>query len=757
MKKSIYILFLLFSGILISCNDFLDTMPDDRAEVNTIDKVTSLLVSAYPTNSGQLIAEMSSDNAMDNGVLYKPQNQEHEDSYLWKDITTTGNDAPKGIWDAHYSAIASANQALEAIEELGNPASLQAQKGEALITRAYSHFAMANLFCLAYNPQTADKDFGLPYSEKPETEVMVEYERGTMAELYEKISADIEEGLPLIKDEIYTVPKYHFNKKAASAFAARFNLFYHKYDNAVKYADLALGSNPDKLLIKWKEMFSMASNYGIRANRFISASDPGNFLIMTAYSSAPYVIGAYGTGERYGNSLLIINGESVKFLSPQDAMSYNIGMVHQHFMLVESLSITENVALGFEDTKHGLLDHDNMRKKVLDTMKLFDLDMDPNTKISELSVALKQKIEIVKAIFRGASILILDEPTTVLTPQETSELFVRLKQLKINGYTIVFISHKLREVFELCDRCSIMRKGKMIATLMVKDVTQQQISELMIGSKSTHRIHKTTTNYKDILLSVKDVTSINKNGKTVVNHVSFSLRAGKILGVAGVEGNGQSELVETLFKLRTYSGHIEVLGKNLQEFDIQALRELGVAYIPADRMSLGLASTMAIEDNIIATKLKNSFFYQNKLLSRKKIRAFSQNLIDEFQIKCSSPQAEVDMLSGGNMQKVVAAREFDQDVKLFIVEQPSRGIDVGAARLLHDKLIEMRERGCAILLISADLDELLSLSDSAFVMYEGKINAYFPDTSSITETELGYYMLGVKNQTQEEISRVLYE
>ena len=312
MKKSIYILFLLFSGILISCNDFLDTMPDDRAEVNTIDKVTSLLVSAYPTNSGQLIAEMSSDNAMDNGVLYKPQNQEHEDSYLWKDITTTGNDAPKGIWDAHYSAIASANQALEAIEELGNPASLQAQKGEALITRAYSHFAMANLFCLAYNPQTADKDFGLPYSEKPETEVMVEYERGTMAELYEKISADIEEGLPLIKDEIYTVPKYHFNKKAASAFAARFNLFYHKYDNAVKYADLALGSNPDKLLIKWKEMFSMASDYGARSNRFISSSDPGNFLIMTAYSSAPYVIGAYGTGERYGNSLLIINGESFR-------------------------------------------------------------------------------------------------------------------------------------------------------------------------------------------------------------------------------------------------------------------------------------------------------------------------------------------------------------------------------------------------------------------------------------------------------------
>ena len=255
MKKSIHILLVLFSGIiLLSCNDFLDTMPDDRAEIDTNDKVTSLLVSAYPTNSLQLIAEMSSDNTMDNGVLYTPYNREQEDAYLWKDITTTGNDAPKALWDGHYGAIASANQALDAIEELGNPASLQAQRGEALIARAYSHFALANLFCLPYNPETANSDFGLPYSEKPETEVIVEYERGTMAELYEKINADIEEGFPLINDDIYKVPKYHFNKKAASAFAARFNLFYLKFDKAVSYADIALGTFPEKLLTKWRDM-----------------------------------------------------------------------------------------------------------------------------------------------------------------------------------------------------------------------------------------------------------------------------------------------------------------------------------------------------------------------------------------------------------------------------------------------------------------------------------------------------------------------
>ncbi len=312
MKKSIYILFVLFSGILLSCDDFLDTMPDDRAEIDTNDKVTSLLVSAYPTNNGQLIAEMSSDNAMDNGTLYTPYNKEQEDAYLWNDITTTGNDAPKALWDSHYGAIAAANQALDAIEEMGNPASLQAQKGEALIARAYNHFVLANLFCMPYNPETANTDFGLPYSEKPETEVFVEYERGTMTELYEKISADIEEGLPLINDEIYKVPKYHFNKKAASAFAARFNLFYHKYDKAVTYADMALGSFPEKLLTKWKEMSTMASNWDVRNDRYISASDPGNFIIMPAVSSAPYVLGPYRLGQRYGNARPIIMNESMR-------------------------------------------------------------------------------------------------------------------------------------------------------------------------------------------------------------------------------------------------------------------------------------------------------------------------------------------------------------------------------------------------------------------------------------------------------------
>lgn len=299
-------------GLFVSCDKFLDTMPDNRAEVNTVEKVTKLLVSAYPTNSLALIAEMSSDNTLDNGALYTPYNQEQEDAYLWKDITTTGNDAPKAIWDAHYGAIAAANQVLDAITEFDDPADLSAQKGEALIARAYAHFALANLFCLPYNPETATTDMGLPYSEKPETQVKVEYERGTMAELYEKINADIEEGLPLMNDEIYTVPKYHFNKKAVYAFATRFNLFYHKYDKVVEYATLALGEYPEKLLTKWAEMSTMASNWDVRNDRYISASDQGNFIIMPAYSALPYIIGPYNLGRRYGNNRAIVERESFR-------------------------------------------------------------------------------------------------------------------------------------------------------------------------------------------------------------------------------------------------------------------------------------------------------------------------------------------------------------------------------------------------------------------------------------------------------------
>lgn len=311
MKNKIIYIALSAAVAFSSCDDFLDKMPDNRAEIDNESKVTSILVSAYPTITPAMMLEMASDNAMDNGSRYTVESQDHEDAYLWNDITVTTNDAPKSFWDACYGAIAAANQALEAIEALGNPANLQAQRGEALLCRAFGHFQLANVFCVAYNPETADKDLGIPYSSAPETEVSPVYTRGTLKELYEKINDDIEEGLPLINDEIYSVPKYHFNKKAAHAFAARFNLYYHNYDNVIKYANIVLGATPKKALKDWnKIVMETAANWDARVDLYINASDPGNLLMLPANSSWGYWYGPYALGQRYGHAQDICKNET---------------------------------------------------------------------------------------------------------------------------------------------------------------------------------------------------------------------------------------------------------------------------------------------------------------------------------------------------------------------------------------------------------------------------------------------------------------
>lgn len=307
--------FFAFLILMSACNDFLDTAPNSNTEIDNVSKVTYLLVSAYPTSSATLIAELSSDNAKDNGKLLTSFNREQEEAYLWNDMEIKGNDTPFSIWNAHYKAIAAANQALFAIEEMGG-SGMDAQKGEALICRAYAHFALANLFCMPYNPQTANADLGLPYSMAPENMPVVKYDRGTIDELYRKIDADIEAGLPLIDDELYLVPKYHFNTKAAYAFAARFNLFYLKFDKAVQYATVALGDNPERSITKWASINGLASNYSLRCDRFIADQETENYLIMTTVSSWPYVHGPYSIGRRYGNNFEIIENESLRAEGP---------------------------------------------------------------------------------------------------------------------------------------------------------------------------------------------------------------------------------------------------------------------------------------------------------------------------------------------------------------------------------------------------------------------------------------------------------
>ncbi|NLL73915.1 MAG: ABC transporter ATP-binding protein [Clostridiales bacterium] len=462
--------------------------------------------------------------------------------------------------------------------------------------------------------------------------------------------------------------------------------------------------------------------------------------------------------EKPSTGEILIKGNPVVFSSPQDAMKYEVGMVHQHFKLVDPLSITENVVLGYEPMKNGLIDRKTAEEKVKEITKIFDIREDLSTPVGKLPVGTKQKVEIVKALYRGAKILILDEPTAVLTPQETVELFEKLIQLKNEGLTVVFISHKLREVKQITDRISVIRRGELIETFFTKDVTEQEISAKMVGTTYTSALDKGESKLTEVVLDVKNITSKGLGDISVVNNMSFTVRGGQIIGIAGVEGNGQNELIEMITGLRPIDGgSVKINGMDTAGKSIIQLRNAGLSYIPSDRIDRGLAISMTIEDNMIATKLDQKSLYTNGLLSRSKIRSMSEKLVKEYLVRCNSVEAEVGMLSGGNMQKVVVAREFTQGATLIIAEQPTRGIDVGAAKFIYEELIKLRNQGCAVLLVSADLEELYKLSDHILVMYNGEISAYIKNPSEVSETELGTYMLGVKKQSAEEIKGAYYE
>lgn len=462
--------------------------------------------------------------------------------------------------------------------------------------------------------------------------------------------------------------------------------------------------------------------------------------------------------ERPSHGQILLRGEPVVFHSPQTAIAYGIGMVHQHFKLVDSLSIAENVTMGYEPIRHRFIDRKKSLEKVENIARIFALKDPLDTPVGRLPVGTKQKVEIMKALYRGAKILILDEPTAVLTPQETEELFSQLKDLKAQGYTVIFISHKLREVKEISDRITVMRRGKTVDCCNTADVTEQDISAKMVGKNYTSSLDKRQAQPGECLLRVRDLTYNGRGGKHVVDNVSFTVRAGEIVGIAGVEGNGQTELIETITGLRRPDGgQVEMFGVITNGMPVKKLRELGMAYIPADRIELGLAVSMSIEDNLRTTKLHDPSLYTAHLLSRKKSAALGRQLVETYTIKCGSPETEVGMLSGGNMQKVVVAREFTQGARLIIAEQPTRGIDIGAAKFIHEELIRLRDSGCAVLLVSADLEELYKLSDSMFVIYDGAISAYLSDPSSVDESELGYYMLGVRHQTEAEIREAYHE
>ncbi|PKL24962.1 MAG: ABC transporter ATP-binding protein [Spirochaetae bacterium HGW-Spirochaetae-3] len=455
---------------------------------------------------------------------------------------------------------------------------------------------------------------------------------------------------------------------------------------------------------------------------------------------------------------ITLEGKEIRVDSPYAAIGHGIGMVHQHFMLVPSLTAAENLVMGLEPRKGLYLDLQAAIRTTEELGKKYNLIVDPRAAVRDLSVGIKQRLEILKALHRGAKILILDEPTAVLTPQETEELFSQLKLLREQGNTIVFISHKLNEIKELCDRVTIMRSGTVQGTFDVASVDEKDISRLMVGRDVILEVQKGPARPAGAVLKVRGLTVLDRFKKRAVDGVSFSVRRGEILGVAGVEGNGQGELVEAITGLGSFSsGTIAVDGESVAGMSIRRIRDAGVCHVPEDRMTYGCAAALGVEANLMSCNHDSPEYTGPVFLKGKAIRANSRRLVEEYAIKCSSPEQEVGMLSGGNIQKVVVAREFSSGPSLIVADQPTRGIDVGATEFIRSRLVELRDEGAAVLLVSADLNEVMELSDSLIVMYGGRIRAYVPDAKAVSEEELGLYMLGLKNQTPEEIARVVHD
>ena len=447
-----------------------------------------------------------------------------------------------------------------------------------------------------------------------------------------------------------------------------------------------------------------------------------------------------------------INGQLVHITGPRNAIHLGIGMVHQHFMLIPPLTVAENIVLGHEPGGvSSLYDVKKAREVILQLSKEYGLPIDPDVRIEKLSVGLQQRVEILKILYRAADILIMDEPTGVLTPQETFELFRVLRGLVDKGKTIIFITHKLREVLEISDRVSVLRRGKNAGELITRETNQAEIARMMVGREVLLRVNKTPAHPGPIALHVEDVHAKSDRGLEVLHGVSFDVCTGEILGIAGVEGNGQTELVEVLTGMRKIThGRITIArvkaGQLVETYDLTKMnareeRLAGLAHIPEDRRGSGLVLTDTIEDNMILGRQRwPRFSWRGFVLLLRSIAAWAKRLIAEFDVRTSSPKALARSLSGGNQQKIIIAREFAADPEVLIASQPTRGVDIGAIEFIHRRIIEQRDAGKAVLLVSAELDEIRSLSDRIAVMYEGKIvDIVSPEA---TEEQLGILMTG---------------
>ncbi len=437
-----------------------------------------------------------------------------------------------------------------------------------------------------------------------------------------------------------------------------------------------------------------------------------------------------------------VNGEPVRMASPQEAIAQGIGMVHQHFMLIPVMTVAENIVLAMEPTQAGiLLDYDDARRRVRELASSFDFAIDPDARIQDITVGQQQRVEILKALYRKADILILDEPTAVLTPQEASELFGILRTLQNEGMSIVFISHKLNEVLEIADRITVLRRGKMVETLPAKGATEEGLARLMVGREVLFTVEKAAASPGDLLLQVEGLQVRDDRGLEKVRDVSLEVRAGEIVAIAGVDGNGQTELIDALTGLRKIeAGRVVLAGRDITRGSARAHFEEGLGHIPEDRQHRGLVLDFSIAENIALHDFRKppdsrfGWLFPRRLIQR------ARRLIKEFDVRGGDPQTHAGALSGGNQQKVILAREIDRDPRVLIAAQPTRGLDVGAIEFVHRRLVEERDEGRAVLLVSLELDEVLSLADRILVMYEGEIVGEFPPTT--TEEELGVAMTG---------------
>ena len=438
-----------------------------------------------------------------------------------------------------------------------------------------------------------------------------------------------------------------------------------------------------------------------------------------------------------------VDGKEIAIHSPLDALAAGIGMVHQHFMLIPVFTVAENIVLGHEKTKGlGMLDLESARKEILRVSAEFNFEIDPDALVENLPVGLQQRVEIIRALIYDAKVLILDEPTAVLTPQETDELLRNMKKLKAKGTSIVFITHKLREVKEAADKITIIRRGKVVGTAS-PSASQEELASLMVGRPVSLDVDKNPAKLGSVTLSVSNLTIADHTGRSLVKNVSFEVRAGEILAVAGVQGNGQSELAESIVGLQEHvTGSIKLEGQDITKSSVRDALHAGIAFVPESREEDGLISSFSIEENLILDLHDLPPYAKGPVISQTVVSAEAEKRVKEFDIRTQSAKDSASSLSGGNKQKVVLARELSRPVKLVVASQPTRGLDVGSIEFVHERIIAERDSGRAVLLFSTELDEVTSLADRIAVMYRGEFIAIVPADTS--REELGLLMAGVK-------------